>query len=136
MAGTFPVLQLGPATYTVSQAVTGGMLVEPDGTTGMVKPCTLASKACLGAALNDAVPAGSGTNLNYATARKEVSVAYGPAEVVLTATAAIIPFGSLVGAGALGTVVAIGSDTFDQAIGRCTEPAGIAASGTGRIRLF
>jgi hypothetical protein len=104
----------------------------------MVKPCVVGSKAVLGLALNDAVPAGSGSQQNYTTARYDVAVAYGPAEVICTATAAAIPFGALVAAGAAGTVVAIATapGTYDQAVGRCTEPAGILASGTGRVRLF
>lgn len=137
MPGSYPVLQLGPETFTCSVAVTGGQLVEPDGTTGMIKPATAGSKAVLGMATDDAAPAGSGSRLNYATPRIDVAVVYGPAEVVLTAaTGANIPFGALVAAGALGTVAPIASSTFDQAIGRCTEPAGITASGSGRIRLF
>jgi hypothetical protein len=134
MPGSYPVLQLGPATYTVSAAVTGGQLVMVDGSTGKVKPTTGAAVACLGMATSDASPAGSGTNLNYATPRSEVSVVYGPAEVVLTA-AGTIAFGALVVAAANGQVVTVGAGTFDQVVGRCTEPAGIASGATGRVRL-
>jgi hypothetical protein len=135
MPGSYPTLQLGPATYEVSTTTTGGQLVAVDGTTGKVKPTTAAADKCIGVALNDAVPAGSGSQLNYATARKEVAVAYGPAEVVLTATGAIA-FGALVVAAAAGTCATVGSGTFDQVVGRCTEPAGIVGGATGRVRLF
>lgn len=135
MPGSYPTLQLGPATYEVSVTVTGGQLVMVDGTTGKVKPTTGQVATVLGVALNDAVPAGSGSQLNYATARKEVSVAYGPAEVVLTA-AANIAFGQKVVAGAAGAVIPGTSPTFDQIVGVCTEPAGILSGATGRVRLY
>jgi hypothetical protein len=135
MPGSYPTLQLGPATFEVSATVTGGQLVMPDSTTGKVKPATAAAVVVLGVALNDAVPAGSGSQLNYATARKEVSVAYGPAEVVLTA-AANIAFGQKVVAAAAGTVGPGSTPTFDQIVGVCTEPAGILSGATGRVRLY
>jgi polygalacturonase len=135
MAGSYPTLQLGPATYEVNVAVTGGQLVEPDSTTGKVKPATAGSKFVLGMAMDDAVPTGSGDNVHFGTARNRVAV-LSSGEAVRTATAVAIVAGSLVIAGANGTVATIASGTFDQAIGRCTEPGGITASGTGRIRLF
>lgn len=134
MPGSYPTLQLGPATYEVSATVTGGQLVMVDGTTGKVKPTTGQVAVVLGVALNDAVPAGSGSQLNYATARKEVSVAYGPAEVVLTA-AANIAFGQKVVAAAAGQVTPGTTPTFDQIVGICTEPGGILSGATGRVRL-
>lgn len=137
MAGSYPVLQLGPATYEVNVAVTGGQLVMVDGSTGKVKPAIAAASGttCLGVALNDAVPTGTGTNLTFGTARKDVAVAYGPAEVILTATGNIA-FGVQVVCAAAGTVATVGSGTFDQVVGRCTEPAGITGGSTGRVRLY
>jgi hypothetical protein len=135
MSGSFPVLQFGPATYEVSAAVTGGQLLEVDGTTGKVKPSTgTTGHKPIGVALGDAVPAGSGDNLHFGTARKEVAVAYGPAEMLLTASGAIA-FGDLVVPAASGAVATVGSGTFDQVVGRCTEPAGITSGATGRVRL-
>lgn len=134
MAGSYPTLQLGPASYKVNATVAGGQLVEPDSTTGKIKPCTAASTKCLGMAMTDAKPAGSGTNLDFSTAQPSVAVCYGPAEVILTAGGAIA-FGAQVIAGAAGVVVTIGSGTFDQVVGRCTEPGGIGSGLTGRIRL-
>jgi hypothetical protein len=139
MSGSYPTLQLGPATYQVSAAVTGGQLVMADvSNVGQILPAAAGTKLCLGVALTDAVPVGSGSNLNFATARYETAVAYGPAEVILTVSGSTaVAFGALVGVGAGGTIVPIGALTFDQAVGRCTEPAGIAATGgTGRVRLF
>jgi len=135
MAGTYPVTQLGPDTYEVSATVTGGQLVMVDGSTGKVKPTTGVVSNVLGVALTDAVPAGSGSNTAFGTAPKTTSVAYGPATVKLTA-AGTIAFGALVTSAANGQVATIGAGTFDQAIGRCVEPAGLTVGVAGRIRLF
>lgn len=135
MAGSYPVLQLGPATYAVNVTVAGGQLVEPDSTTKKVKPATAASKAVLGMAMTDASPAGSGSNLSFATNPPTVAVAYGPAEVLLTTTADIA-FGGLCIAGAAGTVSPIASGTFDQVVAKCTDPNGVLSGATGRFRLM
>lgn len=135
MSATYPVTQDGPDTYEVSVTTTGGQLVMVDGSTGKVKPTTGVVSAVLGAALTDAVPAGSGSATAFGTAPKTTSVAYGPATVRLTASGAIA-FGALVTSAAAGAVATIGAGTFDQAIGRCVEPAGISSAGVGRIRLF
>jgi hypothetical protein len=136
MSGVYPVTEKGPDTYTVSATVTGGQLVFPDGSNaGMVKPTTGVVDGVLGMAMNDAVPAGSGSGLDFATAPSTTSVAHGPSTVPLTAAGNIV-FGALVTSAASGQVATIGSGTFDQAIGRCVEPLGITSGSTGRIRLF
>lgn len=135
MAGTFPVTQLGPDTFEVSTATVGGNVVMVDGATGKIKPTTGVVTAVLGVALTDAVPAGTSTNLTFGTAPKTTTVAYGPATVRCTA-AGTIAFGALVTSAAAGQVATIGAGTFDQAIGRCVEPAGLTVGVAGRIRLF
>jgi hypothetical protein len=138
MSGTYPTLQLGPATYQVSVAVTGGQLVMADASNaGMVKPTTGAVAGVIGVALTDAVPVGSGSNLNYATARYETAVAYGPAEVVLTVASGgtALLFGDLVVAAAAGQCSKGTTPTYDLIVGRCTEPGGIALGASGRVRL-
>lgn len=135
MSGVYPRTQLGPDTYEVSTTTTGGQLVMVDGATGKIKPTTGVVATVLGVALTDAVPAGSGSNLAFGTAPKTTSVAYGPATVKLTASGAIA-FGVLVTSAAAGQVATIGAGTFDQAIGRCVEPAGITSGAAGHIRLF
>ena len=136
MAGSYPVLQLGPATYEVSVAVTGGQVVMVDGTTGKVKVAAAAADGTtvIGVALDDAVPTGSGDNVHFGTARNKVAVAYGPAEVILKATGDIA-FGAQVVCAVAGTVATVGAGTFGQVVGRCTEPAGITGGSTGRVRL-
>lgn len=139
MSGVYPVTQMGPDTHTVSATVTGGQLVFPDSSNaGMVKPTTgtqADGATCLGMAMNDAVPAGSGSNLAFGTAPNTTSVVYGPATVMLKAGTGGVLYGQLVCAGANGTVIQGTTPTFDQIIGRCVEPAGIAAGSTGRVRL-
>lgn len=136
MSGVYPVTQLGPDTYTVSATVTGGQLVFPDSSNpGMVKPTTGAVDGVLGVALNDAVPAGSGSNTAFGTAPSTTSVAYGPATVQLTASGNIV-FGALVSSAAAGAVTSGGTPTYDLIVGRCVEPAGITSGAKGRIRLF
>lgn len=135
MSGIYPVTQLGPDTFEVSTTTTGGQVVMVDGSTGKIKPTTGVVNNVLGVALNDAVPAGSGSQTAFGTAPKTTSVAYGPATVKCTASGAIA-FGALVTSAASGQVATIGAGTFDQAIGRCVEPAGISSGAAGRIRLF
>ena|ERR1700756_1650937 len=139
MSGVYPVTQHGPDTHVVSATVTGGQLVFPDSSNaGMVKPTTgqADGTTCLGVALNDAVPAGSGSNLAFGTAPPTTSVAYGPATVLLTAGTGGVAYGQLVCAGAAGVVIAGTTPTLGQYVGRCVEPAGIAAGSKGRVRLF
>lgn len=136
MAGVLPRLQMGPTTYEVNVAVTGGQLVEPDAATGKIKPAGAASLKVLGVAANDAAPAGSGSALNYGTNRPDVAVYSGPHEVRVTYAAAAT-FGAKLIAAANGQVTPAGA-TPDAAslVGVCTEPAGVAAAGVGRARLF
>lgn len=134
MSGNYPVRQFGPTTYKVNAAVTGGQLVMPDSTTGKVKPATAGAKTVLGMAMTDASPAGSGSNLSFATNQPEVAVAYAPAEVLLLASANIA-FGEQVVAAAAGAVAPVASGTFDQIVGRCTAAAGIVSGARGLVRL-
>jgi cell division ATPase FtsA len=126
------VYQLGPATYTVSTAVTAGQVVMVDGTTGLVKPATAAATTCLGVARDDAAPAGSGSSTNFATLRPEVAVYSAPYEVKVTA-AADCAFGVKVIAAANGQVTP--GAVVGQIVGYVTEPAGITAGNKGRIKL-
>lgn len=135
MSGVYPVTQLGPDTYEVSTTTTGGQLVMVDGSTGKVKPTTGVVSNVLGVALTDGAPAGSGSATAFNTAPKTISVGYGPGTYPMTA-AGTIAFGALVTSAASGQVATIGAGTFDQAIGRCVEPAGLTVGVVGRIRLF
>jgi len=135
MPGAHRSLHYGPDTYKVSAAVSGGQLVEADGSTGLVKPATAGSKLVLGVALGDAAPiAADADPLVISQAQPEVAVAWnGDVDVTYTAACAM---GVQVKAGANGQVTPIdggGAGTFDQVVGRCT--ATVSGAGLGRMRL-
>lgn len=132
---TYPVLQHGPKTFKVNVTVTGGQLVEPDGTTKKVKPATAGSKLVLGVALLDASPDGSGNNLSFGTNRPETSVARA-CEVRVT-YAADTAFGAQLIAAATGQVTPAGA-TPDATtlVGQCTEPNGVTAGSVARAWIY
>lgn len=139
MTAVKPYLQLGPATYEVNVAVTGGQLVMPDATTGKVKPTTGPVLTCLGVAADDAAPAGSGSSTDYGTLRPHVAVYSAPHEVKCLVSGADVVFGQKVIAGAAGTVVGISGTAAavdaTSIVGYVTEPAGIVSGSRGRIKL-
>lgn len=136
MAGVKPYIERGPAVYTVSSAVTGGQLVMPDSTTGLIKTATAGAATVLGVAADDAVAAGSGSATDYGTLRPEVAVYTAPAEVKVL-FAANAAFGVKVKAAATGQVTpwVSGTDAADLIVGYVTEPAGVLAAARGRIKL-
>lgn len=135
MSGVNPVLFDGPDTVTVNAAVTGGMLVAPVGTTGQVGPAAAGATNVLGVALEDGAPASAQTNLNFATARTEVAVAYGNIDVPVT-YAANAAWGQKLQAAANGQVTPyVTTNTGDFIVGICSAPAGVTAGNVGRMRL-
>ena len=135
MASVTYTLQHGPDTFEVSAAVTGGQLVEVDGTTGKVKPATAGSLLVLGVAATDANPVGTDTDTNYANARPHVAVYYAPVDVKVTYSTATA-FGERLQAAANGQVTEITVDGDPRlVVGVCTEPGGVAAGAKGRMRL-
>lgn len=148
MAGIRPVFEKGPLTFAATIAanggnIIGGQLVEPDGTTGRIKPAVADSAKCLGVATGDA-SAFDFTNaettdtwghpvVNAQHPPNEVAVAY-QGVWRLTATGAVA-FGDLVACAAAGTVKTIGAGVFGTVIGRCVEPGGIANGAKGKILL-
>lgn len=143
MPGAHRNYERGPATYEVSVAVAGGLLVEPDGTTGKVKLGTAGSLKILGVALQDGQPDGSNPVspiLDVGWPQKEIAVGYGDLDVDLTYTANCA-FGTLLVAAAAGKVTPYtpsggGASTFDQIVGRCTETGGVLANAEGATRLY
>lgn len=136
MAGVKPYIERGPASYTVSSAVTGGQLVMPDSTTGLIKTATANATTVLGVAADDAVAAGTGAANDYSTLRPEVSVYTAPADIRVT-FAANAAFGVKVKAAASGQVTPwlTASDAADLIVGHVTEPAGVLSGAAGRIKL-
>lgn len=135
MAGVKPYIERGPASYTVSSAVTGGQLVMPDSTTGLIKTATAGAATVLGVAADDATP-GPGSVTDYGQLRPEVSVYTAPAEVSVL-FAANAAFGVKVKAAATGQVTPwiTGTDAADLIVGHVTEPAGVLSAARGRIKL-
>lgn len=142
-----PKLRLGPETYSVSASATGGAsvdggrLVEFDGTTGTVKLAVADSTKWLGVALYGGQPtfdpatvdAYGRPGINYAVERPEIAVAY-VGTYKLTATNAVLAQGDLVYCGAGGLIQK--ATTTGRQVGIVTNPGGIAANGSGYVRLF
>ena len=134
-------LQLGPTVYDVSVAVTGGQLVEPDGTTGKVKPATAGSIRVLGAAMGDAQPPIDPFNppavLDISRSRPRVAVEYGPCDIDSVTYSAPANFGQplvCTGSGQVGPAGA--APDPGSLVGRCTTPSGVLAGAVGSMRLF
>jgi hypothetical protein len=135
MSGLYPTYkQGGPVTYEVSVSITGGQLVEFDGTTQKIKPAVVGSKAVLGVAMNNASPAGSGSPTDFGQYPSRVAVGAMP-QIFKLKVSADVAAGALVAATANGGIGPAGSDTFDQVVGRCVDPAGITAGASGLIKL-
>lgn len=132
--------QMGPETYFVSTAVTGGTVVEWDTTTpAKVRPAGAASTTFVGIALDDANPAGTdpSTPLNFAYARPWVAVAKAPLETYAVYAAAAT-FGTLLVCAANGQVTPIGAAALADArsiVGWCSDPNGVGSGVLGRVTL-
>ena len=154
MPGLLQTFDTGPLTFSATTVanggnIKGGMLVEPDGATGRIKPASANSVKCLGVAMGDASASDyanadttdtwGNTVVNAIYPPNETAVAWQGVFVLKVAAAtAAVNLGDLVKCAANGEVQLSsqgGAATFDQVIGRCVEPAGIAAGATGRIML-
>lgn len=145
MAGIRPVFEKGPLTFSANVNITGGQLVEPDGTTGRIKPAVADSAVCLGVALGDAsavnfanadtTDAWGNPVVNAQYPPNEVAVAYQGVYRLKNGSGSTIAFGALVASNGSGDVKALGAGVFGTVIGRCVEPAGIAAGAKGKILL-
>lgn len=154
MPGLLPTFDKGPLTFPATVIanggnIKGGSLVDVDGVTGKIKPSGANSATCLGVALGDASASDyanvdttdtwGNTIVNPLYPPNEVAVAWqGVFKLKVAATSATVPFGALVKCAANGEVTLHstgGAATFDIIIGRCVEPAGIAAGARGKINL-
>jgi hypothetical protein len=141
VTAVLPHYKQGPASYQVSALTFGGQLVENTtqtaGTTDLtVRPSAAGSANVLGVAAKDANVLASqippATNA-YGEPQLDISVLddftavyHGPVDIWVWYAGAVVP-GTLLIAGATGTVVTLGAGTFGQVIGRCTHPGGVAA---------
>lgn len=142
-------LRFGPDTYKVSPAATaganqvdGGRLVEFDAANpGTIKLAVVDSTKWLGVALQLALPTNP-SSLTIPSGHPAVILEDIPSEVGvawvgefdLTATNAALAQGDIVYCGAGGLIQK--ATTTGRAVGIVLEPGGIAANGTGRVRLF
>lgn len=145
MPGIPQVTTSGPKTFTPAEFIVGGQLVEARGSS-RIGVAAAGSLKVLGVALTDAVapeafsstPTLDAFNrpvLNAAPLPDKVAVAYSGEEtpVKYAATAA---FGDALIAAAAGQVTPAGATPDARTIvGRCTEPAGVAAGATGLMRI-
>jgi hypothetical protein len=145
MAAGNPKFERGPYTRIVGTAITRGQLVQPGsgGTAGKVIPAAADSVTALGVANTDGQPAGSafgsGT-LGYGPLFLDPSVPEGYVGIwpfggfVLT-TVLALAFGDQVKCAANGQVTkwVSGTDLETMRVGKCIEPLGIGAAGTGEI---
>lgn len=153
MAGVIPRFTTGPVTYNVVETIKGGQLVEARAG-GKVGVAADGSTKVLGVATKDATPPASAQSTdvfgNTVTNVTEVTefVAVGHAAEYPVTYAVAAAFGELLAAAANGQVRpfyatdpdatgALVADPGAQVIvGRCTEPAGVAAGAVGLARIF
>jgi hypothetical protein len=154
MPGVLPVFDQGPLTVSATTVanggnIKGGMMVEPDGTTGRVKPASAGSTTCLGVAMGDmsasdysnadTTDTWGNTVVNAQHPPNEGAVALeGVFKLKIAATSAAVPYGALVKCAANGELTLHstgGAATFDVIVGRCWEPLGISPGAQGLINL-
>lgn len=145
MSAVAQVTKGGPRTYTPAEQILGGQLVEGRAAS-RIGVAAAGSVKVLGVALTDAInPEAVVTTpvttagrpvLNAAAFPVRVAVAYAGDEVKVTYTAAAA-FGDALQAAALGQVTPVTVATADarSIVGRCTEPAGVAAGAVGLMRI-
>lgn len=128
--GGYRVIKDAPG-FSVSVAVTAGQLVEPDSTTGLVKPATAGSKAVLGYAVTAGTPDGTTPVLTFVQQPSRITVERGC--IAWVTFAADTLFGAKLISAASGQVTPAGT-TPDATtlVGQCFEPGGVLAGGVGR----
>lgn len=149
MAGLRPHLEQGPETHLANVDIVGGVFVEPDSTTGKIKPAIANSTTCLGLAIGDAAAvAGQAANTTDTWGRptmgilkppNEVAVAYRGSWWLKNTSAAAFTYGQLLTTGANGILQALGAAAAGEGrtvVAKCIEPAGVAIGAEGRFRLL
>lgn len=142
MSGVQPRYQLGPVTYAAAEAIKGGQLVEARAN-AVVGVAAAGSTAVVGVAMTDAVPAAdqSDATTSYGAPVTDTSVPPGYVSVCITGVikatyTAAAAFGDLLTTAANGQVTPAGATpTVGTVVGRCLEPAGVAAGARGLMRL-
>jgi len=119
MTAVLPHYKQGAASYQVSTLIFGGQLVEPTtqtaGTTDLtVKPAVAGSKFCLGVAGKDG---------NVLAAQTGAANTYGQPQIDISLLDDFVS----VYYGGIDIWAWYSAGTFDQVVGRCTHPGGVAA---------
>ncbi|NKS97490.1 hypothetical protein [Prescottella equi] len=145
MAGAAQITQGGPKSFTPTEVILGGQLVEGRDN-GRIGVAAADSERVLGVAITDGqspdtAQSGPTTDaigrpvVNAMPIPTVVSVAYSGTEVKVTYSAAA-KFGEALVSTGDGKVGPAPADAPAAAIvGRCTEPKGVAANGVGLIRI-
>lgn len=145
MSAVPQVTKTGPRTYTPAEQIVGGQVVEARAA-GRVGVAAAGSVRVLGVALTDGInpeqvlatptTVNGRPLLNAAAFPTRIPVAYAGDEVRVTYSAAAA-FGDLLVVGATAGQVAPAGATPDARtiVGRCTEPAGVAAGAVGLLRI-
>jgi hypothetical protein len=143
MPGLRPHMEHGPETYLANVNLLGGQLVEPDGTTGRIKPAVANSAVVLGLCLGDAAAvAGMVAATQDAWGRylagqitppNDVAVAYRGSWWVKNTSGTPWTFGQRLYAGAAGIVQ--GTVTTGRVVAICIQPEGVPNNVEGKIRL-
>lgn len=142
MSGVIPRFVGGPVTYTVVEAVKGGQLVEARAGS-KIGVAGAGSIKCLGIATRNARPPASANSVDAdgfpvlsvdANTTEFVAVGQEGHWPVVFADAAA--FGDPLVCAANGQVTPAGAAPDARTIiGKCTEPAGVAAGGTGLVKF-
>jgi len=129
MSGVIVKFEHGPVTYTVSEPVTGGQLIEGRASSA-VGVAAAGSTTVLGVALKDATNATASATDSYPL-QATCPVASGVH--VRVTYAANCAFGKALKAAASGQVTpwVSGTDAADLIVGYCRELAGVTSGNTG-----
>lgn len=139
MSAVLQHAKMGPISKQVATLIFGGQLVEPNtqvaGTTDFtVKPCAANSVHVLGVSGKDAAPVATQTGAANAYGEPAIDISvlddytsvYYDTDIFVWYAGAVVE-GTLLVAGANGTVLTYGAGTFDQIVGRCTVQGGVTA---------
>lgn len=146
MAGLRVHLEHGPETHLANVNLVGGQVVAPDGVTGRVRAATGTDTTILGVAQGDAAAfatAGALASTTDAWGRhasggltppNEVAVVYRGSWWLKNTSGATWAYGQRLYVGANGILTGTPS-TSGVVVGICIDPAGVANTAEGRVRV-
>ncbi|MFW6776079.1 hypothetical protein ACOACO_17480 [Nocardioides sp. CPCC 205120] len=142
MSGIPQVRKTGPRTYVPAELILGGQVVEARAA-GRIGPAGAGSVKTLGVAVTDAInPEGIATEPTIANGRTVLNAAPLPTVVAVADSGIEVPvkyaaaaaFGDRLKAAAAGAVTPmLAEDDPRSYVGKCTQPAGVAAGSIGLV---